>query len=60
MFKSYHEETSLACARRHDFSKLPMTPVMGMDDGIHGFIQQVVTGFTLGFWRGNIESRQKK
>ena len=31
-----------------------MTGVMSFDEGMHGFKWQVVTGFTLGFWRGNI------
>jgi hypothetical protein len=31
-----------------------MTPVMGAGEQIHGFARQVVTGFTLGFWRGNV------
>jgi hypothetical protein len=33
-----------------------MTPVMGVGEQVHGFAWQVVTGFTLGFWRGNIQS----
>jgi hypothetical protein len=35
-----------------------MTGVMGMDVGIHGFMWQVVTGFTLGFLEKNINSSQ--
>ena len=31
-----------------------MTGVMPFVDGFHGFKWQVVTGFTLGFWRRNI------
>ncbi len=33
-----------------------MTGVMPVDEGIHGFKWQVVTDFTLCFWRGNINS----
>ena len=46
--KSYHEETGMTCACRHEFFTLPMTPVMDVDVGIHGLLQQVVTCFTLG------------
>jgi|SRR3990172_7264461 len=41
---------------RHALEEVPMTGVMPFDEKIHGFIRQVVTGFTLGFWGKNINS----
>ncbi len=36
-----------------------MTGVMPFDEGMHGFKWQVVTGFTLCFWRKNVRLNTK-
>ena len=56
MVKSYHGGLPKGCACRHAFEEVPMTGVMPLDEGMHGSRRQVVTGFTLGFWRENINS----
>jgi len=55
MVKSYHGGLFKGCVCRHALDEVPMTGVMPFDDEIHGFKWQVVTGFTLGFWRKNIK-----
>jgi len=55
MVKSYHGGLFKGRVCRHALDEVPMTGVMPFDDEIHGFKWQVVTGFTLGFWRKNIK-----
>ena len=59
MVKSYHGDLFKGCACRHALEEVPMTGVMPFDEGMHGSIRQVVTGFTLGFWRENVRLNTK-
>ena len=47
MFKSYHEGDCEVYVWRHVFFTIPMTPVMGGDERVHGSEMEVMTGFTL-------------
>jgi len=59
MFKSYHGGLFKGCVCRHALEEAPMIGVMSFDEGMHGFKWQVVTGFTLGFWRENVRLNTK-
>ena len=51
MVKSYHGGLFKGRVCRHVLEEVPMTGVMPFVNRFHGFKWQVVTGFTLVFWR---------